>query len=91
MKPNARGPLFGLTLFLLSVGSGASAQTLTTLYSFSGSDGANPYAGLIADASGALYGTTFYGGAGYVSVSSRGVGTVFKLTPPQPAGGLWSD
>jgi uncharacterized repeat protein (TIGR03803 family) len=44
------------------------------LYSFSGSDGAYPYAGLIADASGNLYGTTYFGGA-------NGEGTVFKMTP----------
>ena len=32
----------------------AAAQELTTLYSFTGSDGANPEAGLIADAAGNL-------------------------------------
>jgi uncharacterized repeat protein (TIGR03803 family) len=36
-------------------------------------DGANPYAGLVMDAKGNLYGTTFVGG-------SADVGTVFKLT-----------
>jgi len=37
----------------------AQAQTLTTLYSFSGgSDGGHPYGSLIADGSGALYSTT---------------------------------
>jgi uncharacterized repeat protein (TIGR03803 family) len=35
-------------------------------------DGANPYAGLIQDAAGNLYGTTQYGGA-------NGYGTIFKL------------
>ena len=46
----------------------------TVLYSFTGgSDGENPFAGLIADASGNLYGTTYQGGA-------YGYGTVFKLT-----------
>ena len=45
------------------------------LYSFKGgSDGANPFAALIADAAGNLYGTTFFGGA-------SGKGTAFKLTP----------
>jgi len=45
------------------------------LHSFhSGNDGEQPLAGLIADPSGALYGTTNLGGSG-------GDGTVFKLTP----------
>ena len=48
--------------------------TLSTLYSFTGSPshGANPYAGLIADANGDLFGTTQHGGA-------SGDGTVFEL------------
>jgi uncharacterized repeat protein (TIGR03803 family) len=46
---------------------------LTTLYSFTGgADGGSPKAGLVADPSGNLYGTTFSGGA-----SHRG--TVFKF------------
>jgi len=50
----------------------------TVLYSFQGgSDGANPAAGLIADASGNLYGTTSAGGGS--GCQSRGCGTVFKL------------
>jgi uncharacterized repeat protein (TIGR03803 family) len=45
------------------------------LHSFTGgSDGAYPEAGLIADAAGNLYGTTWGGGAG-------GQGTVFQLDP----------
>ncbi len=47
----------------------------TVLYSFAGgSDGANPHAGLIADAAGNFYGTTNFGGG-------AAVGTVFKLAP----------
>ena len=60
----------------LGVVSTHSAQAQTykehTLYSFTG-DGGNPNAGLIFDAQGNLYGTTYNGGA-----SSNG--TVFKLT-----------
>ncbi len=49
--------------------------TETALYTFTGgSDGANPLAGLIADSSGNLYGTTAFGGA-------SGNGVVFKLSP----------
>jgi uncharacterized repeat protein (TIGR03803 family) len=47
----------------------------TVLHSFGNSpDGANPYAALIRDGSGNLYGTTMYGG-------TYGLGTVFKVTP----------
>src|SRR5215472_14558104 len=42
------------------------------LHTFSGTDGAGPYAGLIRDQAGNLYGTTAGGGA-------FGEGTVFKL------------
>ena len=50
------------------------AWTESVLHSFTGgSDGAHPYAGLIFDRAGALYGTTEGGGA-------YGYGTVFKLT-----------
>ncbi|MBI4915078.1 MAG: hypothetical protein HY825_04465 [Acidobacteria bacterium] len=46
----------------------------TLLHSFAGypSDGASPYAGLVADGAGNLYGTTYAGGAG-------DLGTVFTL------------
>jgi uncharacterized repeat protein (TIGR03803 family) len=50
----------------------AHASTFNVIYNFSGgSGGANPYAGLTVDGTGALYGTTLSGGAGY--------GIVFRL------------
>ena len=52
--------------------------TLTTVYSLSVGDGANPAAGLIQGADGNFYGTTYYGGA-------AGNGTVFRISP---AGGF---
>jgi len=49
------------------------AQTLTVLYNFTGSsDGGYPYAGLVRDMAGNLYGTTYLG-----DTSSNGI--VFKL------------
>ncbi len=58
----------------------AQAQTFTLLHSFTGGkDGGYPYAGLVRDAAGNLYGTAEYGGAGYgvvFKVSSSGTETV---------------
>jgi uncharacterized repeat protein (TIGR03803 family) len=53
-----------------------SAGQETVLYSFEGApDGNEPYAGVIIDPAGDLYGTTYLGG-------KQKAGTVFKLTPP---------
>jgi uncharacterized repeat protein (TIGR03803 family) len=63
-----------ICLFLaLFAGQIASAQTFTTLYSFSGVNGDQPYAGVIRDAKGNLFGTTYRGG-------SYGTGILFKLS-----------
>lgn len=52
-----------------------SKSRFSVLYTFGGgSDGAEPYAGLMADRSGNLYGTTEAGGA-------SGFGTAFRLAP----------
>ncbi len=56
----------------------------TVLHSFSGgSDGSFPYARLVLDGHGALYGTTFNGGMNTCAngASGEGCGVVFKLTP----------
>ena len=62
--------------------SDAQASGFNVLYSFCAqsncSDGLWPYAGLVADASGNLYGTT---GAGGASCRLYGCGTVFRLAP----------
>jgi uncharacterized repeat protein (TIGR03803 family) len=61
-----------LTLVLISAAV-ASAQTFTLLYQFrSGPGGINPYAGVVRDAKGNLYGTTYNDGA-------FAAGTVFRI------------
>jgi uncharacterized repeat protein (TIGR03803 family) len=62
------GPSGDGTVFAVPAGS----FTIITLASFDGSNGANPAAGLVADQSGNLFGTTSNGGA-------FGDGTVFEV------------
>jgi uncharacterized repeat protein (TIGR03803 family) len=65
------------TVFKLTPSGSRYASNI--LYRFTGgSDGIGPFGRLIADRSGALYGTTNYGGG---SACDGGCGTVFKLTP----------
>jgi len=52
----------------------------TRLFKFAGTSGDTPYENLIEDASGNLYGTTYYGGNG-AACSSFGCGAVFELSP----------
>jgi uncharacterized repeat protein (TIGR03803 family) len=69
------------TVFELTQSTGGWTETV--LHSFgNGSDGGNPWPGVIFDAVGNLYGTTYSGG-------TYGFGTVFELTPQ--AGGGWAD
>lgn len=70
-----------LALLLIFAPGAGRAQDFQVLYTFQGgSDGAWPYAGLIADAAGNLYGTTSYGGS-LTACGGTGCGTVFKLDP----------
>ena len=55
--------VFGLAAFVAASGGAGASTAFSTLYDFqAGSDGAYPQAGLISDASGNLYSTTFNGG-----------------------------
>jgi len=89
---DSAGSLYGTTAGGGSFGNGTvfkltpnqdGSWTESVLYSFmGGSDSGSPYASLIFDSAGSLYGTTAGGG-------SFGNGTVFKLTPNQD--GSWTE
>jgi uncharacterized repeat protein (TIGR03803 family) len=64
----------GLTLGSGTVFKISAGGAFTTLYAFSGSDGANPAAGVVQGSDGNFYGTTEAGG------TNGGFGTVFKIT-----------
>ncbi len=65
--------------------NGSGGWTEKVLFSFCSqsncTDGASPYAGLIFDAAGNLYGTSQYGGNFGGDCWAYGCGTVFELTP----------
>jgi uncharacterized repeat protein (TIGR03803 family) len=73
---NGVGTVFRLALT-------ANKPWTTVLHSFNGTDGAEPAASVIFDASGNLYGTTSIGG------NNSGRGTVFELKPQ--ANGKWTE
>ena len=84
MRIVSRGMAIALATLSLT-GSALAAPVETVLYRFQGgSDGGYPYAGLIADEQGALYGTT-------IGFASGGYGTVFKLTPPAKDQTAWTE
>ena len=84
------GNLYGTTYAGGSVGLGAVFETspngsggwtTAVLHNFRGApDGANPYAGLVMDSAGNLYGTTHAGGNSSTDCYG-GCGTVFEISP----------
>jgi uncharacterized protein YceK len=84
----------GTVFKLTPPAAGQTQWTLTVLHTFTGgSDGGNPFAGLIFDSKGALYGTTANNGASDGSGCNNvpyGCGTVFKLTPPAAGHTQWT-
>jgi hypothetical protein len=86
---SVQGCLIGALAAFAIAPTCASAAQEQVIYRFSGgSDGAQPVAGLVADANGNLYGVASTGGATNTNCPS-GCGTVFELSPQQ--GGGWSE
>jgi uncharacterized repeat protein (TIGR03803 family) len=77
------GPDNAGTVFQLSPnGDGSWTEKVLHSFNFNYVDGRRPYASLILDAAGNLYGTTIYGGI-------RDAGTVFELSPN--GDGSWTE
>jgi uncharacterized repeat protein (TIGR03803 family) len=75
---------------LLMTASGALAgETAIHEFTASGIDGSTPYAGLVRDGAGDLYGTTRLGGNRSGLCTDGGCGTVFELIPPAPGKRAW--
>jgi uncharacterized repeat protein (TIGR03803 family) len=97
LAADSRGNLFGTTLAgpaachcgtvfeLQPPKAGNATWTNEVLYQFSGQpDGDSPWASLVVDPSGHLFGTTNSGG-------TADEGTVFEVAPPAKRGGTWSE
>jgi uncharacterized repeat protein (TIGR03803 family) len=79
------------TVYKLEPPSTGGTWTHTVLYRFKpNDDGQQPEAVLVFDSSGALYGTTTWGG--YYSTYCEGCGTVFELSPePAQSSEEWNE
>lgn len=73
---------WGAVFELTPNANGSWTEKLLHVFNNDGVDGTNPYAGLIFDPGGNLYGTTEHGG-------TYNYGTVFQLKPT--AGGAWTE
>ncbi len=85
----AQRPLVIFVAILMIVGNAWAADSKGgVIYRFQGgNDGDRPFAGLIADQAGNLYGTTYNGGGGPYFVGC--CGTVFEVSPPAALGDPW--
>ncbi len=77
-----------LSVVAAAVSTSTATARETTIYRFKGPiDGFGPL-GLVQDASGDLFGTTYYGGSS--TNCWQGCGIVYELAPPAAPGGRWT-
>jgi uncharacterized repeat protein (TIGR03803 family) len=69
-----------LILFCTFFAMSAQAQTFSTLFDFSGTEGASPVGALVQGIDGNLYGVTSKGGSSHACQGVTGCGTIFKTT-----------
>jgi uncharacterized repeat protein (TIGR03803 family) len=85
----------GAVFKLTPPAAGKSVWGKTVLHAFTTTEdatkGAFPYAGMIADKSGALYGTLYARGKNVGKCAGGGCGAVFKLTPPAKGKTAWTE
>jgi len=79
---------YGTAFELSPKAGGGWAETVLHSFNHNGKDGTYPYAGLIVDANGNLYGTTWEGGKSSPECKT-GCGTVFELSPKTRGG--WTE
>jgi len=82
----------GMVFELIPQTGGGWKEKVLHNFNNDGKDGVGPYASLIFDTAGNLYGTTAYGGSGpcKLSGSTTGCGIVYELSPPPQKGGQWT-
>jgi uncharacterized repeat protein (TIGR03803 family) len=85
---NGGNGIDGTVYSLTPPASAGGAWTENVLYAFA--PGSAPYAGVVMDGAGVLYGTTQVGPI--VGIGCTGAcGAVFSLTPPASTGGAWTE
>jgi uncharacterized repeat protein (TIGR03803 family) len=100
LTPDGKGGFYGTAMQSGAFGfgvvfeidpAGIHGQWLfTVLWNFTGyHDGGFPVGGVIADATGNLYGTASIGGGG--TKDSHPFGVVYQLSPPSGTGGSWQE
>jgi len=86
---NKAGDLFGAAAYFGAQSDGTVFELVKkkaswkekTIYTFSGSDGKYPYGGIVFDAKGNLYSTTYWGGNLNCDSPPEGCGVVYEIKP----------